>query len=46
MTEQLLDPPAGASLPVASTARWQPLRTGLVDIFHDDYQEFWFRDGR
>ncbi len=47
MTEQLLDPPAaGASLPVAATARWQPLRTGLVDIFHYDDQEFWFRDGR
>jgi uncharacterized protein (TIGR02680 family) len=35
-----------AALPVAGTARWQPLRTGLVDIFHYDYQEFWFRDGR
>jgi uncharacterized protein (TIGR02680 family) len=47
MTEQLLHPPAaGASLPVAATARWQPLRTGLVDIFQYDYQEFWFRDGR
>ena len=46
MTGQLLDPPAGASLPVAATTRWQPLRTGLVDIFHYDYQEFWFRDGR
>jgi hypothetical protein len=39
--------PAGeAALPVAGTTRWQPLRTGLVDIFHYDYQEFWFRDGR
>jgi uncharacterized protein (TIGR02680 family) len=46
MTE-LLDPPATAgSLPVAATARWQPLRCGLVDIFHYDSQEFWFRDGR
>jgi uncharacterized protein (TIGR02680 family) len=35
-----------AELPVAGTARWQPLRTGLVDIFYYDYQEFWFRDGR
>ena len=34
------------ALPVAATARWQPLRTGLVDVFHYDYQEFWFRDGR
>ncbi len=47
MTDQLLDPPAAdATLPVAATARWQPLRTGLVDIFHYDNQEFWFRDGR
>ena len=39
--------PAGeVALPVAGTTRWQPLRTGLVDIFHYDYQEFWFRDGR
>ncbi|MEU0564780.1 TIGR02680 family protein [Nonomuraea sp. NPDC005983] len=34
------------TLPVASTTRWQPLRTGLVDLFYYDYQEFWFRDGR
>jgi hypothetical protein len=47
MTGQLLDPPAStAGLPIAATARWQPLRTGLVDIFHYDNQEFWFRDGR
>jgi uncharacterized protein (TIGR02680 family) len=26
--------------------RWQPLRVGLLDLFHYDYQEFWFRDGR
>jgi uncharacterized protein (TIGR02680 family) len=31
---------------VAGTTRWRPLRTGLVDIFHYDYQEFWFHDGR
>ncbi|MGW4967249.1 TIGR02680 family protein [Nonomuraea sp. NPDC004186] len=34
------------SLPTAATARWQPLRTGLVDLFYYDDQEFWFRDGR
>lgn len=38
--------PPAPGLPVAGTARWQPLRTGLVDIFHYDCQEFWFRDGR
>ena len=33
-------------VPVARTTRWQPLRTGLVDLFYYDHQEFWFRDGR
>jgi uncharacterized protein (TIGR02680 family) len=36
----------GTALPIAATSRWQPLRTGLVDLFYYDYQEFWFRDGR
>lgn len=44
------DTPAGrgieATLPVAHTTRWQPLRTGLVDLFYYDAQEFVFRDGR
>ena len=35
-----------ANLPVAARSRWAPLRLGLVDLFHYDYQEFWFRDGR
>lgn len=26
--------------------RWQPLRSGLVDLFYYDAEEFWFRDGR
>ncbi|WP_113705621.1 TIGR02680 family protein [Nonomuraea lactucae] len=34
------------TLPIAATNRWQPLRTGLVDLFYYDEQEFWFRDGR
>jgi uncharacterized protein (TIGR02680 family) len=25
--------------------RWQPLRIGLVELFHYDSEEFWFRDG-
>ena len=25
--------------------RWQPLRLGLVELFHYDSEEFWFRDG-
>jgi hypothetical protein len=35
-------PPA---LPEPMQARWQPLRIGLVELFHYDSEEFWFRDG-
>ncbi|CRK54968.1 FIG100068: Hypothetical protein [Alloactinosynnema sp. L-07] len=28
------------------TQRWQPLRTGLVDLFYYDVEEFHFHDGR
>jgi uncharacterized protein (TIGR02680 family) len=34
------------SLPQPERERWQPLRTGLVDIFYYDQEEFHFRDGR
>ncbi|WP_032769076.1 TIGR02680 family protein [Streptomyces sp. CNS654] len=33
-------------LPTPRRARWQPLRVGLVDLFHYDVEEFHFRDGR
>ena len=33
------------SLPIPTLARWQPLRLGLVELFHYDSEEFWFRDG-
>lgn len=33
------------ALPVPQRTRWQPLRIGLVEIFHYDSEEFWFRDG-
>ncbi|MGW1995029.1 TIGR02680 family protein [Embleya sp. NPDC001921] len=33
-------------LPQPARERWQPLRTGLVDLFHYDAEEFHFRDGR
>jgi len=39
---QALDRPA---LPVPTLARWQPLRLGVVELFHYDSEEFWFRDG-
>jgi len=33
------------ALPVPTQRRWQPLRLGLVDLYHYDSEEFWFRDG-
>lgn len=38
----MTDTPA---LPQPRLARWQPLRLGLVELFHYDSEEFWFRDG-
>ena len=32
-------------LPVPQRSRWQPLRLGLIELFHYDSEEFWFRDG-
>lgn len=32
-------------LPVPARERWQPLRLGLVELYHYDSEEFWFRDG-
>ncbi|MGJ9420789.1 TIGR02680 family protein [Massilia sp. CMS3.1] len=37
--------PALPALPEPLRTRWQPLRTGLVELFHYDSEEFWFRDG-
>ena len=37
-----LEPPI---LPTPTRQRWQPLRLGLVEIYHYDSEEFWFRDG-
>jgi uncharacterized protein (TIGR02680 family) len=34
-----------AALPRPHLPRWQPLRLGLVELFHYDSEEFWFRDG-
>ena len=46
MTENLL---AGVlsrpDLPQPTRLRWQPLRLGLIDLFHYDSEEFWFHDG-
>lgn len=37
--------PARPPLPRPERRRWQPLRLGLVELFHFDSEEFWFRDG-
>ncbi|MFT3721803.1 TIGR02680 family protein [Pseudorhodoferax sp.] len=37
--------PPRPHLPEPALARWQPLRLGLVELFHYDSEEFWFRDG-
>lgn len=33
------------TLPTPERSRWQPLRLGLIELFHYDSEEFWFRDG-
>jgi uncharacterized protein (TIGR02680 family) len=32
-------------LPEPQRTRWQPMRIGLVELFHYDSEEFWFHDG-
>src|SRR6266852_1106080 len=47
MTDALFDLPSLSrpALPEPRRERWQPLRLGLVELFHYDSEEFWFRDG-
>lgn len=47
MTDALFtpSPPHRPVLPEPQRERWQPLRLGLVELFHYDSEEFWFRDG-
>ncbi len=37
--------PPATPLPAPGRSRWQPLRLGLVELYHYDVEEFWFRDG-
>lgn len=37
--------PSLSALPETDSPRWQPLRLGLVELYHYDVEEFWFRDG-
>jgi uncharacterized protein (TIGR02680 family) len=39
------EPPPRPALPKPTRERWQPLRLGLVELYHYDSEEFWFRDG-
>jgi uncharacterized protein (TIGR02680 family) len=42
----LIQPSASRpALPEPQRERWQPLRLGLIELFHYDSEEFWFRDG-
>lgn len=34
-----------SELPQPTFERWQPLRLGLVELYHYDVEEFWFADG-
>ena len=43
--DQPPSPAVQPALPEPSRKRWQPLRVGLVELFHYDSEEFWFRDG-
>jgi uncharacterized protein (TIGR02680 family) len=47
MTDDLfnLSSPSCPALPEPRRHRWQPLRLGLVELFHYDSEEFWFHDG-
>ena len=37
--------PPTIPLPSPGRTRWQPLRLGLVELYHYDVEEFWLRDG-
>lgn len=46
MSDTLIQPSRSRpALPEPRRERWQPLRLGLVELFHYDTEEFWFRDG-
>jgi uncharacterized protein (TIGR02680 family) len=40
-----MDSAPTAALPSPAKSRWQPLRLGLVELYHYEVEEFWFRDG-
>ncbi|WP_407676645.1 TIGR02680 family protein [Peristeroidobacter soli] len=40
-----MTPVSRPQLPEPMRERWQPLRLGVVEVFHYDSEEFWFHDG-
>src|SRR5690242_13363703 len=36
----------GTTLPRPTRERWQPLRSGMVNLYRFDEQEFWYERGR
>jgi uncharacterized protein (TIGR02680 family) len=44
-TATIVAPPGRPPLPIPTRQRWQPLRLGVVELFHYDSEEFWFREG-
>ena len=41
----MIDIRTATRLPSPGRSRWQPLRLGLVELYHYEVEEFWFRDG-
>lgn len=41
----MIGAPPPIPLPSPGRVRWQPLRLGLVELYHYDVEEFWFCDG-
>lgn len=35
----------GQTLPRLKKSRWQPLRSGLLNLYRYDHEEFWYEDG-
>src|SRR5262245_13344643 len=42
----VVPPPAVPTLPAPTRERWQPMRSGLLNLYKYDQEEFWYQDGR
>ncbi|MHB8872209.1 MAG: TIGR02680 family protein [Myxococcaceae bacterium] len=45
MTLAAAEAPEPTPLPLPTRPRWQPLRSGLLNLYRYDHEEFWFEDG-